>query len=575
MTTYRLRLTIAVPGRTALAGWSVIAAALTGPRLIIDTYPGVDLDEIVAACARPGVPVIRTTDLLLPQAELDRVLAPWLGGDDPVFALRCPLPLATWFVAERLRAAQRAAADGPVLIVGPGATLISAVGCVVLADLPRWEIQLRHRRGTVGSLGRADAGSRPAVLYRQAFFADWRAYDRHKTPLIAGCDWLLDTTKAGDPRACTGAALRAALDHATTTPFRLVPYFDPAPWGGQWMRRVCGLPDGPANFGWSFDGVPEENSLVFDFAGTEVEIPAQTLVLARPQALLGDPVHGRFGAEFPIRFDFLDTMGGGNLSLQVHPLTEYIQTHFGWHYTQDESYYMLDAGPGAHVYLGLREGVDPAAFAAGLREAQAGGRPFPADRFAQTWPAKKHDHFLIPAGTLHCSGAESMVLEISATPYIFTFKLWDWGRLGLDGRPRPVHIDHGLANVQFDRTTAWTGANLVNRVEPLGGGPGWRAERTGLHEREFIDTVRHWSTAAAPHRTGGRARGSVHMLNLVHGQAAVVESPCGAFAPFPVSYAETFVVPAAVGDYTVRPLRPGDEIATLEASVRCGSHHAA
>ncbi len=216
--------------------------------------------------------------------------------------------------------------------------------------------------------------------------------------------------------------------------------------------------------------------------------------MTNPRALLGEAVHARFGDEFPIRFDFLDTMGGGNLSFQVHPLTEYIQRHFGMHYTQDESYYLLDAGPGATVYLGLRENIDPAAMARDLARAQTGGQPFPADQYAQRWPAGKHDHFLIPAGTVHCSGANSMVLEISATPYIFTFKLWDWGRLGLDGRPRPIHLEHGLANVQWDRTRPWVERELVNHIEPLGSGDGWREERTGLHEREFIETRRHWFT---------------------------------------------------------------------------------
>lgn len=260
-------------------------------------------------------------------------------------------------------------------------------------------------------------------------------------------------------------------------------------------------------------------------------------------------------------------MGGGNLSFQVHPLTEYIQQRFGMHYTQDESYYLLDAGPEACVYLGLKEGVDPAAMARDLAAAQSGRAPFPADRHANRWPAKKHDHFLIPAGTVHCSGgAESMVLEISATPYIFTFKLGHRARLGLDGKPRPIHLEHGLANIQWDRTTEWTRRHLINHIEPLGSGPGWREERTGLHEREFIETRRHWFTAPTPHHT----RGGVNMLNLVQGEEALLESPEGAFDPFPIHYAETFIVPAAVGQYTIRPLgaNTADEWATMKASVR-------
>jgi mannose-6-phosphate isomerase class I len=201
--------------------------------------------------------------------------------------------------------------------------------------------------------------------------------------------------------------------------------------------------------------------------------------------------------------------------------------------------------------------VNRAEMIAGLRSAQEGGPPFPAEQFANRWSARKHDHFLIPAGTIHCSGNNSMVLEISATPYIFTFKLWDWGRLGLDGRPRPIHLEHGLANIQWDRDTRWVRENLIGQVERLGPGE----ERTGLHTREFIETRRHWFTEPVAHDTAG----GVHVLNLVEGEEAVVESPSSAFEPFPVHYAETFIVPAAVGAYTIRPT---GSCATVRASVR-------
>ena len=567
---------VPVPGGHCLwRGWTEVGrqvAAQASPVVVVDCYPGVDLEEVQAALTTALQPtmVIRTSDLLLPAAEIDRLLAPWLGGSDPVFGVLCHLELTALFDQVRLaqaRAAVAAHRDGILLVIGVGAALVHAGGTVVLADLARWEIQQRQRAGRCPNLGAANASERPALLYKRAFFVDWRLADRHKTPLIARCDLLLDTHAPGNPRLITGEALRAGLDQAVAQPFRVVPFFDPAPWGGQWMRNVLGCPTTGANLGWCFDGVPEENSLLLGVGGDRVEIPSIDLVLTRPRALLGDQVHARFGAEFPIRFDFLDTMGGGNLSLQVHPLTEYIQQRFGMHYTQDESYYMLDTEPGAQVYLGLRDGFDREALASRLREANTGGRPFPAEEFAQTWPARQHDHFLIPAGTVHCSGAGAMVLEISATPYIFTFKLWDWGRLGLDGRPRPVHLDHGLANIQLDRITAWTREHLVNRIQPLNSGSGWRCERTGLHEREFIDTHRYWFTASTPVDNGGESRGGFHMCNLVAGREAIIESPDQTFSPFTVHYAESVIVPAACGRYTIRPIADGEH-GLLVASVR-------
>lgn len=159
-----------------------------------------------------------------------------------------------------------------------------------------------------------------------------------------------------------------------------------------------------------------------------------------------------------------------------------------------------------------------------------------------------------------------MVLEISATPYIFTFKLWDWGRVGLDGIPRPIHLAHGSKVIQWERDTDWTREHLVNRIEPIAEGPGWREERTGLHEREFIETRRHWFSVPVEHDTGG----TVQVLNLIEGREATVESPDHAFAPFVVHYAETFIVPASVGRYRIRPSgeSEGATIATIKAYVR-------
>jgi len=201
-----------------------------------------------------------------------------------------------------------------------------------------------------------------------------------------------------------------------------------------------------------------------------------------------------------------------------------------------------------------------------LRAAQRGELSFPAEKFVNTFPARKHDHFLIPAGTAHCSGADSMVLEISATPYIFTFKMWDWDRVGLDGKPRPIHLEHAMRNIQWDRDTEWTTANLVGRVQQVASGAGWVEEFTGLHELEFIEVRRHWFTDVVPHDT----HGTVNVLNLVAGLEAVVESPTGAFEPFVVHYAETFIVPAGVGAYTIRPFGAGtgQQLGTVKAYVR-------
>lgn len=303
--------------------------------------------------------------------------------------------------------------------------------------MARWEIQQRFRAHKVKALGvdnRADAVS---LQYKRGYFNDWRILDKYKEGLFYQVDFWLDTHIADKPKLIDKETFFNGIEETVKTPFRVVPFFDPAPWGGQWMKEVCGLNPEKENYGWCFDCVPEENSLYLEVNGIRFELPSVDLVLLKSKELLGEPVEARFGKDFPIRFDFLDTVGGGNLSLQVHPTTQFIRENFGMYYTQDESYYLLDAKEGASVYLGLKTGINKREMIHDLREAQKGKQFFDAEKYVNKLPAQKHDHYLIPGGTIHCSGSEALVLEISSTPNLFTFKLWDWQRLGLDGQPLP------------------------------------------------------------------------------------------------------------------------------------------
>lgn len=556
-------------------GWEAICGELghvseSRKAIVVECYQGVYTDDVKEALGQiPHSLLTDTRDLMRDEAEIEAMTRPWLT-DDRLFGHRANFSIDDFLDPEKMASAKNEIAEnrGLSIIIGPGASRLAPEDSVlVYADMARWEIQQRSRRKEICGLGVSNAAEAASLHYKRGYFVDWIVCDNLKKTLMERVDYWLDTNDASNPKMTDSATVLAALDKTARKPFRVVPFFDPAPWGGQWMKKVCGLDPEPDNYGWCFDCVPEENSLLLRIKGQLFELPANDLVFYRTRELLGAPVEARFGQDFPIRFDFLDTMDGGNLSLQVHPTTQYIRDTFGIYYTQDESYYLLDAEPeGATVFLGLRENINPAEMIAALEHSQATGETFDATRYVNKWPAKKHDHFLIPAGTVHCSGAGAMVLEISATPSIFTFKLWDWGRLGLDGLPRPINIGHGKNVIQWERTTGWVKENLVNRVEPLAEGDGWREERTGLHENEFIETRRHWFTKPVTLNTGG----GVNVLNLVEGDEAVIESPSGEFEPFVVHYAETFIIPAAVGDYTIRPYgaSEGKECGTIKASVR-------
>lgn len=543
-------------------GWDNIISTLCQawadePIWAIDLYPGTYEEDFMAAFAKTGRKIIDTRSLMRPEEEI-RQLTERFMTDDVLFGYMSNIRLEEYFPNNTPKIEEH------TIVIGTAAARLAPNAPVCYADMARWEIQQRFRRHEVKALGIDNHQDSPSVQYKRGYFNDWNIIDHYKDNLMQSSriQYWIDSNQRNQPKMITDAQMRQGLQRTAHSPFRVVPFFDPAPWGGQWMKEVCDLPREEQNYGWCFDCVPEENSLYLEADGILFELPSQDVVLSHTRELLGQQVWHRFGKSFPIRFDFLDTMQGGNLSLQVHPTNEFAQREFGLPYTQDESYYLLDAAPDAVVYLGLKEGIDKVQMIEDLRAAQRGDIIFDAEKYVNKLPAKKHDHYLIPAGTIHCSGHNSMVLEISSTPSIFTFKLWDWARLGLDGKPRPINVERGKHVIQWERTTPFVKTEIANHFEVLHEEEGIKEERTGLHPNEFIETRRHTFSRLVEHNTNG----GVNVLNLVDGTAAIIESPEGKFEPFEVHYAETFIIPACIGRYTITPLQ--GECMTLKASIR-------
>ena len=529
-------------------GYEALAAQLAGHlQVIIDGYGGVlwgDLrQQLDNALITQGIQAvwIDVVQAMRPPDAIESLIAPFLGGDDPIFGTRFTGTLANFFDADKL-IALRPDPAAMTILYGCGAALAEWDGLLVYVDVPKNEIQFRARAGSITNLGAIQPDA-PKPMYKRFYFVDWIALNKHKARLLPRIDLLVDGQRADEPALISGTALRNGLTQMSQNYFRVRPWFEPGPWGGQWIKeRIPQLPQEAPNYAWSFELIVPENGLMFASNGRFLECSFDFLMYHDNKSVLGNCAN-RFGYEFPIRFDFLDTFDGGNLSVQCHPRPEYIKQHFGETFTQDETYYILDCKPKAKVFLGFQDDIDPALFRAELKRSFADKTEIDVTRFINVEPAHKHDLFLIPNGTIHCSGTDNMVLEISATPYIFTFKMYDWLRLDLDGKPRPLNIERAFQNLSFDRKGERVRQELVSKPTILQTGQNWQLVHLPTHPEHFYDIHRFEFSNTVEANTNG----SCHVMSLVEGQSIILETASGMRQRF--NYAETFVVPAAARSY--------------------------
>lgn len=480
-----------------------------------------------------------------PATEIEAMLEPYLGGDDPVFGKRYPGQLADFFDAALLADIKPVAStDSQIdidIIYGTGAALAGWQGHLVYVDIPKNEVQFRARASHPSNLATPVLlAAKPA--YKRAYFIDWPVLNRHKQTLLPHIDIMVDGQRPNLPVFCHGDTLRAALQAMSESHFRVRPWFEPGAWGGQWIKRhIDQLAQDVPNYAWSFELIVPENGLLLRSDQCLLEVSFDCLMYHAAEAVLGR-AYARFETDFPIRFDFLDTVEGGNLSVQCHPRPAYIREHFGEPFTQDETYYILDCTEDASVYLGFQEGVTLEAFREALETSQQRAETMDVEAFVQRHPAARHDLFLIPNGTVHSAGAGNLVLEISATPYIFTFKMYDWLRLDLDGKPRPLNVARACENLYIERQGKRVQQELLVQPRLLQQGNGWQVWHLPTHPEHFYDVVRLEFSDTIEVET----HGDCHVMSLVEGEHMRLETQT---QQTPFAFAETFVVPAAAGRY--------------------------
>ena len=429
----------------------------------------------------------------------------------------------------------------------------------VFFDLTPMKSMLRIRRGEYSNLGK----ERPGIInrtIRRCYYCDFECAVRNRHELWENNvpDWyVLDN----DPQNLQLMPFRTFSDicaQLVKYPFRAKPCYLEGVWGGSYMKKLRNLPDEMRNAAWVFDFIPMEVSVVVEAGDEKLDINYCSFVHKEGVNLMGEDCVKKFEGYFPIRFNWDDSYHStGNMSIQCHSGGEYNVKNYNEFGRQDESYYVVVTGHDAKTFIGFRDDADIPQFFRDIEAADTEHRPCDYMKYVSYEESKPGLQVMLPAGTIHSSGRNQVILEIgSLTIGSYTYKMYDYLRLDFDGKQRPIHTRLGEENVRQDRRysvihDSESPEYIVQKPRLAASGEGWEEYILGENPQVYFSLRRLEFEKKCEQDTGGKL---FHVLTLVDGDAVRVRSVRHPERYFDLQFMDIVCVPADMGRYVIENL---------------------
>ncbi|CAF0786064.1 unnamed protein product [Adineta steineri] len=469
----------------------------------------------------------------------------------------------------------------PCIIIGPGSSYINETSPVIYIDLAKNELYYRAATETSFSYLKPTEKMIPhdnqltSTMYEQKclYFLDYPIFNKLKQELLPRINYFIDGQRPNCPTWIDGNSFRHALKHIANEPLRVRPWFQSGSWGGQWLKTVCeNISKHAKNYAWSYEMITSENGLILsDKYNHLIELSWDIFYGSQFDKILGNDIHCRLfngSNDFPIRFNFLDTIDGGNLSLQCTPNLQYMRTNFGEKLPQDETYYIIetkqhwkeecqnDKSSSAYIYLDFHKNINSEEFHHDLILSEIKKEYLNIDKYIQCIPTHIHDYFLIPNETIHASGRNQVVLEISSTPYLYTFKLYDWLRSNFDGHSQILSIEHGMKNLKFNQQNEQLQCQPISiKIEQ----DKYEEQHLPTHNLHIFDVQRLIIEPNENIEIFRLTENRFHLCMLVQGDAIEIQynsidNNNHQKQIRQYNYIETFLIPSSIKEYRLRPI---------------------